>query len=213
MSRNTCFQTKFKFWKLSRGFETLYITHEMAITDTECCSLTLEHHRRQLDPCPPSPHHAELNLAIQLADGVKVVRPRISKSSVSTKTKTTIVSDGKPASTPKLPEPPKDSRVEVAEDRVASYRMSHPQTRSSSAQLRAYYLWHCYDLSPAAVAQLVRNPPLKTTTVVQYIISVVQSEKLPVDRDRLREVADFIPKNTLWGRWPVVAGMVAHVAS
>lgn len=135
----------------------------------------------------------------------------ISVTTITTNTRTNIVSKEKPASTasaPKPPEAPKDSRVEVAEDRVTSYRASHPQTRSSFAQLRAYFLWHCYDLPPSTVAQLLRNPPLKTITVVQYIVSVVQAEKLPVDRDRLREVASFIPHNTLWGRWPVVAGMI-----
>ncbi|KAI1354967.1 ribonuclease H-like protein [Xylaria sp. FL0043] len=209
--------------------------------------LTLDHHRRQLDPCPPPPHRAELNLAIRLADGVKVTRPKetleaedgalvdggVSGSSnkatatdgvsiendetalfipVPAKAKASSVSKEKSASTsstPKVPERPKDSRVEVAEDRVASYRTSHPQCRTSFAQLRAYFLWHCYDLSPASIAQLLRDPPLKTITVVQYIISAVQSERLPVDRDRLREIADFIPQSTLWGRWPVVAGMVA----
>ncbi|KAK7935194.1 3'-5' exonuclease [Apiospora marii] len=29
----------------------------------------LEHHRKQLDPCPPTPHHAELDLPIRLTDG------------------------------------------------------------------------------------------------------------------------------------------------
>ncbi|KAI0434706.1 ribonuclease H-like protein [Xylaria sp. FL1042] len=189
--------------------------------------LTLDHHRRQLDPCPPSPHCAELNRAIQLADGVKATRPNdtvvvedgaIEGVSIETDETALLVpvpakakrsSKEKSASAPKLPERPTDSRVEVAEDRVASYRTSHPQSRSSFSQLRAYFLWHCYDLSPAVVAQLLRDPPLKTITVVQYIISVVQSEKLPVDRDRLRELASFLPQSTLWGRWPVVAGMVA----
>ncbi|GAW12546.1 hypothetical protein ANO14919_019160 [Xylariales sp. No.14919] len=197
---------------------------------------TLEHHRRQLDPCPPSPHPAELNLAIRLADGIKVAGPDdtpgvddVEKaitvktvnidnketrllSAAETKTKTNTVSKKKSTSTTsasKSPERPKDSRVEVAEDRAASYRSSHPQARSSFVQLRAYYLWHDYDLSPAAVAELLRDPPLKTITVIQYILSAVQSEKLPVDHERLREAADSIPQSTLWARWPVVVGMLA----
>ncbi|KAI0969695.1 ribonuclease H-like protein [Xylaria arbuscula] len=202
--------------------------------------LTLEHHRKQLDPLPPSPHRAELNLAIRLPDGVKISRPRKTletddvaptddgvsvspeiaaglevvntnnKETTSlivtpSKSKKSVISKEKPAPTP---ERPKDSRVEVAEDRAASYRTSHPQSRSSFPQLRAYFLWHSYDLSPAAIGQLLRDPPLKTITVVQYILSVVQSEKLPIDHDRLREVAGFVPHSTLWARWPVVAGMV-----
>ncbi|KAF2970074.1 hypothetical protein GQX73_g3526 [Xylaria multiplex] len=191
---------------------------------------TLQHHRRQLDPCPPSPHLAELNLRIRLADGVKVTRledtlkasdvvaletislndkETASLITVSTKTNTSIVSNKKPASkSPKSPERPKDSRVEVAEDRVASYRSSHPETRATFVQLRAYFLWHCFDLSPTAIAELLRDPPLQTRTVVGYILTAVQSEKLPVDRERLREVADLIPLGTLQSRWPVVRGML-----
>ncbi|KAI0119958.1 ribonuclease H-like protein [Nemania sp. FL0031] len=199
---------------------------------------TLEHYRKQLDPCPPRPHHAELNIAIRLADGVKVADPKATpgggdvvptnKSTPISSTedlaeamklvsvedqevKTSLVQKKKPAPralTPKSLGRPKDSRAEVAEDRVASYRKSHPQSRSTPAQLRSYFLWHCYDLSPATVAQLLRDPPLKTITVVGYILSVIQFEKLPVDRDRLREVADHIPQDTLWKRWPVVASMV-----
>ncbi|KAI0537792.1 ribonuclease H-like protein [Xylaria digitata] len=188
---------------------------------------TLQHHRRQLDPCPPSPHLAELNLRIRLADGVKVTRPdntpkasdvvalettslnveeTTSLITVSTKTNTSIVSKKKPA--PKSPERPKDSRIEVAEDRVASYRSSHPGARATFVQLRAYFLWHCFDLSPASIAELLRDPPLQLKTVVGYILAAVQSEKLPVDRERLREVADSIPLSTLRNRWPVVRGML-----
>ncbi|KAJ8126454.1 hypothetical protein O1611_g7185 [Lasiodiplodia mahajangana] len=202
---------------------------------------TLEHHRKQLDPCPPTPHHAELNIAIQLADGVKVVDPEAmlgGDDSVPAKKptprssaedlagamklvtiedqeiKTSLVHKKKPAPTTPTPKPfafvrPKDSRVEVAEDRVTSYRASHPRTRATFAHLRSYYLWHGYDLSPTAIAQLLRDPPLKTITVVGYILCAIQFEKLPVDRDRLREVADHIPQDTLWARWPVVASMVA----
>ncbi|KAI1736243.1 ribonuclease H-like protein [Xylaria scruposa] len=197
---------------------------------------TLDYHRKQLDPCPPLPHHAELNLAIPLAEGLRVAstdntiepddvtaldgldvddKETPSSVAVSKETKTSLISKEKPASTtltPKTPERPKDSRVEVAEDRVVSYRASRPQTRSSVAQLRSYFLWHCYDLSPAVIAQLVRDPPLKTVTVVQYILAVVQAEKLPVDRDRLREVADLIPQSTLRARWPVVASMITTMS-
>ncbi|KAI8633064.1 ribonuclease H-like protein [Xylariaceae sp. FL1651] len=210
---------------------------------------TFEHYRKQLDPCPPTPHHAELNLPIQLADGVKISAPDdVLEADEASKTnganpasserylasafetvsiedpdvnstpaavpKTSLTSSASKAkltsttSTQKLAEHPKDSRIEVAEDRAAAFHASHPQARSTLAQLRAYYLWHCYDLSPDAIAQLVRDPPLKTATVVQYIFSVVQNDSLPVDLDQLRNVASLIPQNILWARWPVVAGRV-----
>ncbi|KAI1180864.1 ribonuclease H-like protein [Nemania sp. FL0916] len=197
---------------------------------------TLEHYRKQLDPCPPHPYHAELDRAIQLAAGVEVTKPSNTleadtvavtdgcepaahKELVSVeepKTKKSLVPKAKSAPTSLTTKPtlrPKDSRIEVAEDRVASYRASHSQTRSTFAELRSYFLWHCYDLSPTVIAELLRDPPLKTATVVGYILSVVQAEKLPVDRDRLREVADFVPVSKLRTRWPVVMGMIATPAS
>ncbi|KAI1074151.1 ribonuclease H-like protein [Whalleya microplaca] len=33
---------------------------------------TLEHHRKQLNPCPPRPYHAERNLPIRLAEGIEL---------------------------------------------------------------------------------------------------------------------------------------------
>ncbi|KAI0446688.1 ribonuclease H-like protein [Xylaria telfairii] len=185
---------------------------------------TLDHHRKQLDPCPPLPHHAELNLAIPLAEGIKVATskrrleaddaaPTIEEESLAAILDSAVI-EGEETARPaavktKTPPRPKDSRVEIAEDRAASYRASHPQARSTATQLRSYFLWHSYDLSPVAVAQLLRDPPLKTATVVQYILFVVQAEKLPVDRDRLREVADFVPQSTLRSRWPVIAALIA----
>jgi hypothetical protein len=159
-----------------------------------------------------TPASSERYLAAALETASVQATVTSSSDAVSKETKASCVSKEKPAQTipaVKSLEQPKDSRVEVAEDRVASYRASHPQSRSSFSQLRAYYLWHCYTLSPAAVAQLVRDPPLKTITVVQYILSVVQSEKLPVDGDRLREAAAFFPQSTLWTRWPGVASRVS----
>ncbi|KAJ2979991.1 hypothetical protein NUW58_g7064 [Xylaria curta] len=104
---------------------------------------TLDHYRKQLDPCPPLPHHAELGLAIQLAEGVKRNRPdntaegddvvtsnggtstssekclaaAIDDISIEDKGITSPVPKAKIA-TPKSPARPKDSRIEVAEDRL-----------------------------------------------------------------------------------------------
>ncbi|KAI0490816.1 ribonuclease H-like protein [Xylaria cf. heliscus] len=183
---------------------------------------TLDHHRKQLDPCPPLPHFAELNLAIPFVEqslsasldplGVED-EETISISSVTVSKRKSVSTTVKP----KTPErskdskDSKDSRIEVTEDRVASYRASHPETSLKPAQLRSYFLWHHYDLPPSAVAQLVREPPLKTLTVAQYILDALQAEKMPVDRDRLYEVAGFIPPITLWAKWPKVANMIADM--
>ncbi|KAI0875000.1 ribonuclease H-like protein [Hypoxylon argillaceum] len=193
---------------------------------------TLEHHRKQIDPCPPPPHYAELNLAIPLAEGVKaasstapIVAPtngRTPKSpeerlteatelvSIEDKqAKTSLSRRKKPASATITVKPlAQDSRVEVAGDRAVSYRASHPKTRSTFPQLRAYYLWHGYDLPLTTIAQLLRDPPLKTNTVAGYILSAVQLEKLPVDPNRLREVANLAPQNPPLARRPAVASTI-----
>ncbi|KAI0157715.1 ribonuclease H-like protein [Xylariaceae sp. FL1272] len=204
---------------------------------------TYEHHRKLLDPCPPIPRHAELNIAIRLPDGVQIevpegtiepdVAPRIPKTetaasgkylasaletirledqdnqATSTKPEALPSVEVKEAHTQKPVEIPKDSRVEIVEDRVAAYRSSRPKTRATFPQLRAYYLWHCYDLSPDAIAELVRDPPLKTATVVNYILCAVQSERLVVDGDRLRQLTDFMSPDDLWTRFPYIAGRLA----
>ncbi|KAI1262541.1 ribonuclease H-like protein [Xylariaceae sp. FL1019] len=206
---------------------------------------TYEHHRKQLDPCPPTPHHAELNIAIQLPDGVEIdvpedtmepdAAPRIPQTETAasdeylasaletiriedqdnpvTPTKPDALPSlkGNEANTQKPIETPKDSRIEVVEDRVAAYRSSHPKAKANFSQLRAYYLWHCYDLSPDAIAELVRDPPLKTATVVNYILFAVQSERLVVDGDRLRQLPKFLSSNDLWNRFPYIAGILADM--
>ncbi|KAI0408078.1 ribonuclease H-like protein [Xylaria palmicola] len=235
-------------WSRRLGWEQVIYAASDAYAGLQLYA-TLDYHRKQLDPCPPRPHHAELNLAIPLPDGVKLASlantsgvddeaPTDKSTARSSELCLTAVGDlsviedqetvlsvepverakkdlirrAKPTPAtliPKALERPKDSRVEVAEDRVASYQAAHPQSRSSFPQLRSYYLWHCYDLPPATIAQLLRDPPLQTTTIVHYILSTVQTESMPVDLDRLRELAGLVPQSTLWVRWPVVGKMIA----
>ncbi|CAJ2508189.1 Uu.00g093750.m01.CDS01 [Anthostomella pinea] len=212
---------------------------------------TLEHHRKQLVPCPPPVHHAERNLPIRQAEGIELATVDDAVETVEDTAKTEAVPapSGKyvasvlesiqiedlvkaattittpdntkaakkttaaasPAA-PATPAAPKDSRVEAAEDRAATYRAAHPKSRAVFSQLRAYYLWHCYGLTPEAVGRLLRNPPLKTATIASYILTVVQFERsllLGVDRDRLREeVVARMQLSALRSRWPGVAGVV-----
>ncbi|KAI1201074.1 ribonuclease H-like protein [Nemania serpens] len=194
---------------------------------------TMEHHRQQLNPCPPHPYHAELKLPIPRSeemmmaspgdvveldvlpingDGLEPSEMHLAVARESASVKASLVPKKKPAPTKlilKSTERPKDSRVEVAEDRAASYRASHPDTRATFVQLRSYYLWHGYDLSPAAIAQILRDPPLQTKTIVYYILSVVQSEKMPADPDQLYEVANSVTQSSLQARWPAIAAIVA----
>ncbi|KAI0381862.1 ribonuclease H-like protein [Hypomontagnella monticulosa] len=173
---------------------------------------TLEHHRKQLDPCPPTPHHAERNLPIRLADGVELATtddPVVDAA----EEKDLEATPAKSRSSSKI-RAPKDSRVEIAEDRVTCYRAAHPQARATFVQLRAYYMWHDQGLEPQTIAQLLRDPPLKTSTVVSYILWAIQLERLPVNGERLREeIASTFPDGVLGSRWSVAAAAIAVPAS
>ncbi|OTA67414.1 ribonuclease H-like protein, partial [Hypoxylon sp. EC38] len=162
---------------------------------------TLEYHRKQLDPCPPTPHHAERNLPIRITDDVVLATndDPVVDATEETDLQTTVTSaPSKPRSSSRTPRGPKDSRIEIAEDRVACYRAAHPSCRVSLAQLRAYYMWHEQGLEPQLIAKLLRDPPLQTNTVVSYILTAVQLEKLPMDTERLwQEVGDQLSQGRL----------------
>ncbi|KAI1776360.1 ribonuclease H-like protein [Hypoxylon cercidicola] len=169
----------------------------------------LEYHRKQLDPCPPTPYHAERNLPIRLADGVELAANEDPVVDAAEETEVEAA-----ATKPKKSQSrPKDSRVEIAEDRVACYKAAHPDgVQASLPQLRAYYMWHDQGLDPTTIAQLLRDPPLRTATVVGYILGAIQFEKLPVNRERLHlEITSKIPDPTLQARWPIIAAMVARL--
>ncbi|KAH9901948.1 ribonuclease H-like protein [Xylariomycetidae sp. FL2044] len=216
---------------------------------------TLEYHRKQLDPCPPTPHFAERNIPIRLAEGVELAvnediveavdelatpaqqaplsvevlsslledisiedQPATSTTNATdanttdaTETAPLASTQSKPAAAPKKA---KDSRVEISEDRASNYRSTHPKCRATFAQLRAYYMWHHHDLRPAVIARLLRDPPLQTNTIVGYILTAVQLERLPVDSDRLREeVTSGLSDGMLLSRWPAVGKLVVGDAS
>ncbi|KAI1799380.1 ribonuclease H-like protein [Daldinia bambusicola] len=185
---------------------------------------TLDHHRQQLRPCPPPPYHAELNLPIRLADGLElstddepagetVVETVVEATVTATETATaTAPSAAKPKATSKRSSAaPKDSRVEIAEDRVARYRATHPESVSSMPQLRAYFMWHSQGLDPATIARLLRDPPLKVNTITVYILAAIEHEKLPADKERLgEEVAVGFAGSTMRARWPYVASVLGY---
>ncbi|KAK0636356.1 hypothetical protein B0T17DRAFT_503820 [Bombardia bombarda] len=96
------------------------------------------------------------------------------------------------------PKPPKDARITEAELWASQYRLAHPPTSASGFRavvsgpaLRAYYLWrNNEDLHPERIAALLRDPPLKTSTMVSYILDAIRLDKLPYDKARMRaEVA------------------------
>jgi hypothetical protein len=51
----------------------------------------------------------------------------------------------------------------------------------------------------------VQEVPLQTSTVVNYILESVRAEKLPFDRDRLRQVLTELPKEVVNGRYKTLS--------
>jgi hypothetical protein len=103
----------------------------------------------------------------------------------------------------------RDPRILAAEQRSADYRASKKSSvRARPTALRAYYIWHDNtNLKPEEIAKICRDPPLKTNTVVSYILDAIVSEELPHDKGRLKsEVLHWLDQNAIvGGRYEVLA--------
>ena len=110
---------------------------------------------------------------------------------------------------PPKPTPQKDPLVLEAESLSATYRQSHPNLKCTPSSLRCYYLWHTNpSLSLAEIAALLREVPLQTNTVVNYILEAVKTENLPFAKERLKSVLEVLPKEVAWGRFRTLARAV-----
>ncbi|KXH66410.1 3'-5' exonuclease [Colletotrichum salicis] len=184
--------------------------------------------RESLDPTPPIPYNAELGLSIRFADGVALpttdkkdleADPRNISAPLSASECQAIMDsleveeDGegrsiaesvraatKAASTQKRQ---KDARVVTADEKLAAYRTTIKSLRASPSAVRSYFIWKDNnDLTPEAIAKVLRDPPLQTNTVVSYILEALKLEKLPFDKKRLRnEILHTLPKEVLQGRY------------
>lgn len=190
-----------------------------------------------MDPCPPRPFHAELNLPIPSAEGVtepstdegaETVEPEPEAPRAMPPLPASLAEavqeslEAEPESGPKVPETagvkgtprkqatsspstPKaqDSRVAAAESWMAEYCASKATVVAPARAIRAYRIWYeNKTLDPEGVAKLLRDPPLKTNTVVNYILEAIRLEKLPFENSRLRdEILGSLPKEALEGRY------------
>ncbi|KAF4994760.1 hypothetical protein FGRMN_5574 [Fusarium graminum] len=177
----------------------------------------LEQEREKLQPTPPRPHFVEKNLPIQFltADDVdesdatsesgesevitdveaeldereiKVAQPAVKITKTTTTTTTAVKAPSTQAQTSK------DIRVVAAEDDARQYRIEIGHSNASFSALRSYFIWHDNKtLTPEKVASLLRDPPLRTNTVVSYILEAILAEKLPYAKARLRtEVLSYL---------------------
>ncbi|GKT58722.1 3'-5' exonuclease [Colletotrichum tofieldiae] len=189
----------------------------------------LEEKRERLDPTPPRPYDAELNLPIRLADGQFIAAADDSAETVDSDDRGTtaalslkhveaikesleIEPEGggqsiaesirtAPAVSPKRRQ--KDPRVIAADEQLAGYRATIKTLRATPSAVRSYYIWmNNADLTPDAITKILRDPPLQTNTVVSYILEAIKLEKLPFDKKRLRnEILHLLPKEVLQGRY------------
>ncbi|KAH8887438.1 ribonuclease H-like protein [Thozetella sp. PMI_491] len=109
----------------------------------------------------------------------------------------------------KPPPRPKDPRITEAEVWLAQFRVSHPKTRAAPASLRSYYIWYRNeDLKPDDIAALLRDPPLQTSTVTNYILEAIRLEKLTFQKSRLStEVLSLLPNEILVSRYKTLTKM------
>ncbi|KAJ0166925.1 Werner syndrome ATP-dependent helicase [Colletotrichum tanaceti] len=170
----------------------------------------LEEKRERLDPTPPRPHDAELNIPIQLANGQSTTAVLSLKQVEAIREGLQIEPEGQsiaesiraaPVVSPEQRQ--RDPRVTAADEQLVKYRASIKTLRATPSAVRAYYIWaNNRDLPPDAIAKLLRDPPLQTYTVVSYILEAIKLEKLPFDKKRLRnEILHLLPKEVLQGRY------------
>ncbi|KAK1760854.1 putative Werner syndrome helicase [Echria macrotheca] len=216
----------------------------------------LDYQRRNLDPTPPLPHHAELNLPIEYLvaspeedleqepiedptavtkdeeaayteylgsiDGInveaededvtwlsttvaetrpaplptttktKALVPIAEESQITAKVKSASTSTAKQTKTSSAQRDPRVAEADV----WASKHRETGKSKTKHTMLRAYYLWHHNaDLDVAAVAALLRDPPLAVTTLHTYITEAIQADGLPFDKKRLwRDILAELPE-------------------
>lgn len=95
-----------------------------------------------------------------------------------------------------------------AESWALAYRASNPppsppansSPTANFSALRVYALWYYNpSLSIAEIASMLRDPPLRNSTVASYILDAIRLEKLRFEKERLKSVLQTIPDSKgLW---------------
>ena len=178
----------------------------------------MEHKRKSLDPTPPRPYHAELNLPIRLSSGQAIEtddeQPDIEEDTPTgdpecieelardfLKIK---IADPPLPPTPKQSKrppktPPKEPTAEFtkAQEWATTWRGTLPadyKPAASPASLRAYALWHEQKCSVPEAAAFLRDPPLQNATVAVYVIDALTKERLPFEKERLAALLVHVPQ-------------------
>ncbi|KAH0541917.1 hypothetical protein FGG08_003637 [Glutinoglossum americanum] len=188
----------------------------------------LEGKRKALRPTPPRPSPAELNLPIILPGRlvIQTYEDPIEDECIDNNTvvegasyKNTTMDikaspeQGGSSTACKIPVeiPEKPSQVLAAEQWAAEWRDSLPRSqipRTTKPYLRAYALWHHSGMSVEDVANVLRDPPLQSSTVTNYILESIRLEKLPYDEIRIKDVLKHIPESIAKIRYRSIRALV-----
>lgn len=174
---------------------------------------TLEQKRKSLDPVPPRPYHAELNLPIRLSSGQTIstdeqpvdvdndLPPIAALDEVARDLLSlNIGKAATPSKAPKRSDPQASSSTQhpataaylTAQQWMTAYRASRPKDdeklTAPPTALRAYALWHEQGFSVPETAAALRTPPLQDATVASYVLEALSKERLPYEKARLEDV-------------------------
>ncbi|CAE7177921.1 hypothetical protein CFE70_005773 [Pyrenophora teres f. teres 0-1] len=77
--------------------------------------------------------------------------------------------------------------------------------RATVPHLRAYHLWHHQKRSIEDIRRVLRDPPMSSTTVTNYILQAVVLEKLEYEEKSLKSVMLMMSSGMRKGRWRALA--------
>ncbi|MCJ1436062.1 hypothetical protein MMC27_005440 [Xylographa pallens] len=173
----------------------------------------MEGKRKALEPTPPRPEYAELDLPIRLATGETNRIDDKSETTAETASTTNTplhgieemtrdfrqisVEDKEENKVGEKPSSGKPDHIVKAEHWVNQWRSNLPKSKKSKAgvaSLRAYSLWHHQALEVLDTASLLRDPPLLESTVASYIFEAIRIEDLPYEDTRLGELFKHLSK-------------------
>ena len=83
-------------------------------------------------------------------------------------------------------------QYDMAQDWATSYRASlSGENAIALAPLRAYHVWHHQELDVPEIAKTLRDPPLKLSTVIDYLCEAIHQMSLPASQERLAILSTY----------------------
>ena len=83
-------------------------------------------------------------------------------------------------------------QYDMAQDWATSYKASlSGEGTIALAPLRAYHVWHHQELDVPEIAKTLRDPPLKFSTVIDYLCEAIHQMSLPARQERLAMLSTY----------------------